>query len=125
MNGEVSKTKLYIWIGVILAIIVGGFWSFKTGNRSIGIVNKLATAQIYGALSSRPTLKKIVGISPISGIECENPDSRPIAVMLSSDREARPLSGIGAADLVFEMPVVENGFTRMMAVYQCGKPKEL
>jgi hypothetical protein len=63
--------------------------------------------------------------SPLTGLSCETYDSRPFAVMVSSDKEARPLSGIGEADWVFEMPVVENGFTRMMAVFQCGRPKEI
>jgi hypothetical protein len=45
--------------------------------------------------------------------------------MLSSDSEARPLSGLSAADLVFEMPVTPNGITRLMAVYQCHEPKEI
>jgi len=63
--------------------------------------------------------------SSITGQGCEKNNARPFAVMISSDAEARPLSGIGEADLVFEMPVVENGFTRMMAIYQCGIPKEI
>ncbi len=64
-------------------------------------------------------------ISSITGQKCGDASSRPFAVMVSSDKEARPLSGIGEADMVFEMPVVENGFTRMMAVFQCGRPKEV
>lgn len=63
--------------------------------------------------------------SLIAGIECENYNARPVAVMISSDEEARPLSGIGEAEMVFEMPVVDTGFTRMMAVYQCNQPSEI
>jgi hypothetical protein len=48
-----------------------------------------------------------------------------MAVMLASDPEARPLSGIGQADLVIEMPVTPNGVTRFMAIYQCQTPKEI
>lgn len=61
----------------------------------------------------------------LTGTPCETPARRPYAVMLASDPEARPLSGIGAADMVFEMPVTPNGITRMMAVYQCGTPSEI
>lgn len=65
-------------------------------------------------------------ISPLTGLSCESPLSRPMAVMLSSDREARPLSGLSQADMVFEMPVTPNGITRLMAVFQCGeKPEEI
>lgn len=63
--------------------------------------------------------------SPLTGLLCANATRRPIAVMLASDPEARPLSGIGQADIVFEMPVTPNGITRMMAVYQCQEPDEL
>jgi hypothetical protein len=58
-------------------------------------------------------------------VNCEHPKSRPVAVMLSSDPEARPLSGISQADIVFEMPVTPNGVTRVMAVYQCIHPLEI
>lgn len=63
--------------------------------------------------------------SPISGLLCENYARRPVAVMLVSDTIARPLSGLTEADLVVEMPVVQNGITRMMAVYVCNEPKEI
>src|SRR3989344_9196288 len=69
-----------------------------------------------------------VGLFPassISGVECENSERRPIAVMLSSDLVTRPLSGISQADIVFEMPVTPGGVTRMMAVYQCEEPSEI
>src|SRR3989344_6255417 len=108
---KVSKTKLYIWIGGIATLAVAGFLLSKIGN-NIEILNKIGG-------------DKELGISSIAGIECENYDARPYAVMLSSDKEARPLSGVEEADMVFEMPVVDTGFTRMMAVYQCGRPKEL
>ena len=63
--------------------------------------------------------------SSIAGLECLNFDRRPMAVMISSDVETRPLSGIGQADLVFEMPVAPNGITRLMAVFQCEDPPEI
>lgn len=68
-------------------------------------------------------------IGPASGTftgqPCAGAGERPIAVMLASDPEARPLSGIAEADMVIEMPVTPNGITRMMAVYQCGMPREV
>lgn len=64
-------------------------------------------------------------ISDLSGIRCGPGQDRPIAVMLSSDREARPLSAIAEADWVFEMPVTDGGVTRMMAVFQCAQPVEI
>ncbi len=63
--------------------------------------------------------------SPISGLPCQNAERRPIAVMLSGDVQTRPLSGVGEADLVFEMPVTEGNITRLMAVFVCADPKEI
>lgn len=66
-----------------------------------------------------------VAKSLITGLECSGANDRPIAVMLASDIETRPLSGISQADMVFEMPVDPSGITRFMAVFQCEKPKEI
>jgi hypothetical protein len=103
-----SKKKLLIWLVAVAA--VAGVGIFLAGYKN------------EFSISGPGREKKV---SPLTGEECENADARPIAIMVSSDAEARPLSGIGEADMVFEMPVVENGFTRMMAVYQCGRPKEV
>lgn len=63
--------------------------------------------------------------SSLAGLECDNAAHRPVAVMMPSDPETRPLSGIGQADLVIEMPVTPNGITRLMALFQCQTPKEI
>jgi hypothetical protein len=61
----------------------------------------------------------------LTGLVCNNYARRPIAVMMASDPVARPLSGIGQADIVVEMPVTPDGVTRMMAVFQCEEPEEI
>ncbi len=109
--------KWHIWAGIIGAVIVlasvGLFFGLKKVN--IGVTNATnATAN-----------KQQSKVSAISGQECETAARRPIAVMIESDSEGRPLSGIGQADLVVEMPVTPNGMTRFMAVYQCQTPKEI
>ena len=57
--------------------------------------------------------------------ECHNRERRPIAVMIAEDAEARPLFGIGLADIVIEMPVVTGSITRMMAIFVCEDPVEV
>lgn len=65
-------------------------------------------------------------LSLIAGLPCgEAYKRRPIAVMLGSDPVARPLSGMAEADLIVEMPALVNNVTRQMAVYQCGRPREI
>ncbi|MBX4190242.1 DUF3048 domain-containing protein [Candidatus Parcubacteria bacterium] len=98
------KQRLLLICGAA-AIIVLAIFAWRR-NHTIGIENE-----------SRKSV--------ISGLPCETLDRRPIAVMLPSDPETRPLSGISQADLVIEMPVTPNGVTRFMAVYQCQTPTEI
>ncbi len=44
---------------------------------------------------------------------------RPLAVMIENTLDARPQSGIGDADIVFEA-VAEGGITRFMGLFYCG-----
>lgn len=84
--------------------------------------------------SGSVSVPKAAMMSPISDIELINTegkvlsdltgqwidqalnDRRPMAVMINNIGEAMPQSGIGQADVIYEM-VVEGGITRLMAVY--------
>lgn len=68
--------------------------------------------------------EQIIATDNKSYLPCD-PTIRPIAVMISSDPEARPLSGLSDAEIIFEMPVTDNGITRIMAVYRCTLPQEV
>jgi len=74
----------------------------------------------------RTSLPEDAELSPLTGLPCQKIE-RPIAVMMASDPVARPLSGIGQAAMVIEMPVTDqpNQVTRMMAVFQCAEPQEI
>lgn len=57
----------------------------------------------------------------LTGIPCDAGEPvRPIGVMLAADHVARPLSGIGQADVVIEMPVVTYGINRFLALFGCS-----
>ncbi len=64
-------------------------------------------------------------VTPYGQESCKNPARRSIAVMLAIDAITRPLSGISQADIVFEMPVITDSITRLMAVYGCTVPAEI
>ena len=95
---KLNLNKLLIITGttVLVFIIIFIVWWNKEIiiNNGISIINKDDTS-----------------ISSITGLACSGADVRPIAVMLASDPEARPLSGISQADMVFEMPVDPTGIT--------------
>lgn len=117
-----KKIKLVILnVAFALALISGLFLIWQ--KRSIFVVEPDHSQtdleeQLQAAKENLP-------ISPISGLHCENANRRPIAVMLSGDLETRPLSGIGQADIVFEMEVVQGSITRFMAVFICASPVEI
>ncbi len=75
--------------------------------------------------NASPSSTQARTVNPLTGEECNNALRRPIAVMLSGDMQARPLSGIGEADIVFEMPVITGSITRFMAVFVCRDPIEI
>ncbi len=107
---RVNRRKI-LWGGAIIIAIGLLIWVFSSGH-----------SFTIGSSSSGETVKKP---SSIAGLNCDTAQRRPVAVMLESDPEARPLSGIGQADMVVEMPVTPNDVTRFMAIYQCQTPKEI
>ena len=111
---NINLNRLLLIGGVITCIFAVAFLIWW---RSGGIVieNNGLSKTIEGGLPK----------SSISGIACENANRRPISIMLATDPETRPLSGIGEADMVFEMPVTPNGITRIMTVFQCQDPIEI
>ena len=119
-SSNISKKKLYFWVGGVAAVTLVGLVGNRLLSRSIDISN--LTSEVEAKVKKTPIRRPadVLVTSALSGVKCATGQNRPMAVMLSSDAEARPLSGIGEADMVFEMPVVDVGFTRMMAVFQCG-----
>lgn len=108
---DINKAIFTVGGIVLIFIIVFVFW----WNREI-IVSKNGNGNVLQGGEVK---------SSIAGLECERAKERPIAVMLAGDTEARPISGISQADMVFEMPVAPNGITRFMAVFQCQLPDEI
>lgn len=89
-----TPTPLALWVSVLLlAVIAGGLWYFKKGNAPVA-----------------PTTK-----SPVIVSTYEEP--RPaFAVVIDWSPDARPVSGLNAASLVFEMPV-EPPIGRLLAFF--------
>lgn len=58
-------------------------------------------------------------VNPLTGLPIDEAwvGRRPVAVMINNLQQALPQLGIGAADLIYEVPA-EGGITRMLAIYQ-------
>jgi hypothetical protein len=64
-------------------------------------------------------------VYPLTGIQSPGVVARPaLAVKIENSIDARPQTGLNAADMVWE-EVVEGGITRFVAVYQSNVPPEI
>lgn len=123
---NILREKIFIGVGVIATLAVA-FMFFH--GRNISIDDSAALAKKVPAKNTRLPQANAVPQnapgtlvhSPFTGIDCRGEAlSRPIAVMLSGDTVARPLSGLSSADIVLEMPVITSSVTRLMAVFTCA-----
>jgi hypothetical protein len=107
----------------------------RRGRRAALLVLLVATVavgwQAAGRdLSALPFLDSIAGASmtptwPLTGIPAEAVADRPaLAVKIENSVDARPQTGLNAADVVWEQ-VVEGGITRFVAVYHSNLPPEI
>ena len=115
------------WIGgvvliVLLGVVVGLIYMMPArqvlvnGEEGGGLFGKLPESFDRTAGSSQ---------SGLSGVRCEDANRRPVAAMLASDPITRPVAGFAGADMVWELPVLVSNVTRLMAVYQCGRPDDI
>ena len=127
MKFVIRKNSFYISVYSFLLIVTGGFLGWKIyAKNAMTENNNIEVTELKGIPNGEKKEKEVLlPMSSISGIKSENGNRRPFAVMLAGDENVRPLSGIGQADLVIEMPVIENGINRMMAVYVSEDPKDI
>jgi len=121
------KIKKYLPL-ILLIILIGlGWYSIRGKGKSIKIYNNLSSSGPAEIISGVPeqSPESVGSRSPLSGLACANANRRPIAVMLAGDPVARPLAGLSEADMVFNMPVITDSMTRLMAVFVCNSPKEI
>jgi hypothetical protein len=110
-------------IGIIVlasAILVGAVFFF-TRDKSTSVKQ----IQINGIAEEQAGPVNQGNVSPISGLPCENWNSRSFSVMQPADVSARPLAGLSQADMTIEMVAVYGSITRLMGVYGCVKPEEV
>ncbi|MBI3305486.1 DUF3048 domain-containing protein [Candidatus Parcubacteria bacterium] len=117
-----KSRRRQIFLAVSVPLMALGLLAvFLYARGRFAVVNRgAAGAPATSSVAATPTTT-----SPFTGLPCPNAKSRPLAVMLSEDDAARPLSGITKADLVVEMPVVTGLVNRLMVVYQCESPAEI
>ena len=121
-ENEMKKNYVYILIiifGVILTFLIVGF--LNTGD---SLEEKNEVADEIEIEEDHTELEQIESEileneNPLTGLPTQSDEAiglRPVAVMVSNVRASMPQNGIGAADLIFEIPI-EGGATRLMAIY--------
>ncbi|HHE45918.1 MAG TPA: DUF3048 domain-containing protein, partial [Candidatus Moranbacteria bacterium] len=115
-----NKQKIIVAVATLGVIALG--WYFFAHSKTKKVkqidINKHSAMQDVSPANSGD-------ISPFSGEACADWNRRPIAVMQPADVSTRPEAGFSDADMVFEMPVVTDSITRLMAVYVCGNPDDV
>lgn len=109
---HLRRSHLLLSGGLLVLLVLAGIALFATGGTEIALDGEGGGGPQFDA-------------HPLSGRRCENNDARPFAVMLAGDTVTRPLSGISLADVVVEMPVLEGGITRFMALFACNEAEEI
>ncbi|MBU1292350.1 DUF3048 domain-containing protein [Patescibacteria group bacterium] len=107
--------KRLITIPLLVILAAGLVFIWQKSDRTIEIDSQLA--QLIPVEGE--------GLSPLSGLSCQNYQQRPLAIVLANDPVTRPLSGLSQADLVIEMLVITNSITRLMAFFVCNQPEKI
>ncbi|MFA6602265.1 MAG: DUF3048 domain-containing protein [Candidatus Shapirobacteria bacterium] len=124
--------KNVLWISLVgLYLVITGlsylaFTSFIAPSRDNPNISQ--PSNVTPLPSTRPGILTFSGpktaICPLNGLKYTEDEKkiwserRPLAVMIENHADARPLSGLSMADVVYEA-IAEGGITRFMAVYYC------
>lgn len=123
-----KKSLIYLISGFGLFLFSMGvsYWIFSS---PIQVFKRAKTIEPTPApISKRPQIdatKPRTEVCPLNGVMYTTTESeiwntrRPLAVMIENHADSRPLSGLSAADIVYEA-VAEGGITRHMGIFYCG-----
>ncbi len=124
VGGDMPPKKSYkilIVAGVVVLIAVASFFIFGKSRKAKPIeIDNVKKEEV-----EKFELKD--GVSPISGLECDNWNRRPFAIMYSGDMDARRnFRALSQADFVLEMPHRPmHNQPRVMGVFQCATPEAM
>lgn len=124
--------KKILLLGFIVYLVTAGFSyaifskqpSLSTGGKNTTDTSKLGKVDNdYEALTFDPNAPK-TEVCPLTGVKYGKDQKqwwethRPLGVMIENHLDARPQSGIQAADITYEA-VAEGGITRTLNIYYC------
>ncbi len=107
------RTRAIAGVGAIIVLVAGGI--------AYGVYASTAPDPLTGFLTFKPKPKYY---APLTGllVKDEKATTKAVtAIMIENSPDARPQSGLKAAEVVYEA-VAEGGITRFVALYQQNKP---
>lgn len=128
MNNPILKTLLIALVAFGMSTGVSyGMTLYLYTPDSAGPITPITTPTAGGGLNIDPSAPRTAEC-PLNGAMYTTAEQkiwesrRPLYVMIENSVDARPQSGLGSADIVYEA-VAEGGITRFGAVYLCGVAK--
>lgn len=128
MKNPIFKSILLAVLAFLLSTGVSyGMTLYLYTPDSSGPLSPIATPGAGGGLNIDPSAPR-TSECPINGAMYTTAEQkvwegrRPLFVMIENSTDARPQSGLGSADIVYEA-VAEGGVTRFGAVFYCGVAK--
>ncbi len=118
-----KKKKILIGVGLIIALLVGGFVYYQ-----VSIPNNSNVFKPIANGSSGGGEKNVE--NPLTGVKYTEAEAqawiekRPLAAMVNNFVDARPHSGLVDADIVYEI-VAEGGITRFLAFFLSETPEKI
>lgn len=116
-----SKNKKIILIGVLFLILLGGGFLFYYFKKNFQTSQKFLTS-----IQNESPQKEEMFSCPFTGklVAKSIADRWPLAVIVENHPDARPQSGLQAADIVYEA-LAEGGITRFLAIFHCQDVEEI
>lgn len=99
---------------VLLAAFLLGASLAAIAEETVIQVDPAVSVPAEGFAENNPVIE---GESPLTGLPLNGETYTPIMVPLDNSPEGHPLWGIGDASLLFQVPLADNGATRLLALF--------
>lgn len=118
MKSYLSRISLSLLLAACLLLVPA---CGKGGNHALNEPDQpIPSEDVQEPPVEEPDEQQALYKSPFTGLPLDEPTTqRPLAIMINNAPAARPQSGLGGADIVYEL-LMEGGITRLVAIYQSG-----
>jgi hypothetical protein len=117
---SLTRRGKLIAAGATVAVVAGGalgYFALFPQQAPAFVRDTLQSVGLAGPEAGAPDATCPLTGEPVAGSEI--PDRPALAIKIENAPEARPQAALNEADVVVEEPV-EGGYTRFIAVFQCG-----